>query len=225
MRKNLPFLSVVLVLLCVSSRGASADTITVNFDVTVGMPEGAMEEIFGVPVRMGDVLHGSFTINSLAGDANSRPDFGFYRGTGHSLHIDLGAGLTLPIGSWEVSDNTVCFPSQPLCDALHTKATSRVFPGFDSVHVDAILFAPPGSRQGDRLPQSAAELAAYMSGRFVLQARLAGRPESFTHWLPGDLRVGEVSSAPIPEPGTLLLIGAGTAGLIARRLRRRAHTS
>jgi hypothetical protein len=200
--------------------------ITVNFDVTVGITEGAMEDIFGVPVRTGDVLRGNFTINSLAGDANPRPDFGFYRGTGQSLHIDLGTGLTLPVDSYQVSDNALCLPALVVCDALQTLASSRTFPEFASIHVSATLFAPATSRQGDRLPQSAAELAAaYASGDFVLQALLPDRPQPFTHWLPGTLRVRDVSSQPIPEPGTLVLIGTGAAGLIASRRRRRARMS
>jgi hypothetical protein len=217
MRTKLPLLTAVLVLLCVSSRSASADTIRVNFDVAVGITEGAIQDIFGVPVHTGDVLRGSFTINSLAVDTNPRPDFGRYRGTGQSLQIDLGTGLSLPIQNWTVFDFTSC-----CADMLQTGAISRVFPGFDLVGALVFLFAPPESRQGDRLPQSAAELAAYTSGQFVLEARLASRP-SVTHEIRGTLRVRDVSSQPIPEPGTLLLIGTGAAGLIASR-RRRART-
>jgi hypothetical protein len=93
----------------------------------------------------------------------------------------------LPLDSYQVSDNTLCLPGFVVCDALQTLASSRTFPGFARIHVTANLFAPAASRQGDRLPQSAAELAAYTSGNFVLQALLPDR-QPFTHWLPGTLR-------------------------------------
>src|SRR4051812_25061193 len=123
-----------------SASSSAADTIRVKFDVTVGITEGALEDIFGVPVRTGDVVRGSFTIDSKAVDTNpGNPDFGRYLTTGNFLRMDLGTGLTLPVGSWQVSDATSSCSPNPLCvDTLNTVALSHDFPGFDIV--GAIVF-------------------------------------------------------------------------------------
>jgi len=40
---------------------AAADPVHIDFDVTVRATHGAMDEIFGLPVQAGDVLHGTLT--------------------------------------------------------------------------------------------------------------------------------------------------------------------
>lgn len=220
MTNKLPMLAAVLVLLCVSSRSASADTIRIKFDVNVRTAEGALEDILGVPVHTGDVVRGSFTINSRAVDTNPRPDYGRYLTTGNFLRIDLGPGLILPIHNWTVFDFTSC-----CADMLQTGAISGAFPGFSLVGAVVFLSAPPGSRQGDRLPQSPAELAVYTTGNFVFDAQLVNRP-AVTQEMSGPLRVREVSTDPVPEPGTWLMVATGVAGIASRRRRaRRQGTS
>jgi PEP-CTERM motif-containing protein len=169
------------------------------------------------------VVRGSFTIDSKAVDTNpGNPDFGRYLTTGNFLRMDLGTGLTLPVGSWQVSDATSSCSPNPLCvDTLNTVALSHDFPGFDIVGAIVFLSAPPASRQGDRLPQSPAELAAYTLGNFVFEGRRVNLP-SVTEEMRGTLRVRDVSTDPTPEPSTLLLVGMGAAGLASRR--RRART-
>jgi hypothetical protein len=105
---------------------------------------------------------------------------------------------------------------------LQTGALSYGFPGFAVVGAVVFLSAPPGSRQGDRLPQSPAELAAYTMGKFVFDAQLVNRP-GVTQEMSGPLRVRDVSTDPVPEPGTLLLVATGVAGIASRR--RRARTA
>lgn len=221
--------SISLLLACLfltgSARSSSAATIRVNFDVTVDFTRGPLEDIFGVPVHTGDVVSGRFSINTRAVDTNpGNPDFGRYRSTGNFLRIDLGTGLTLPIGNWTVFDFTSsCLPSPACVDMLQTGAGTNGFPGFAVMGAVVFLSAPPASRQGDRLPQSPAELAAYTVGNFAFDAQRAGQGTT-TQEMFGTLRVRDVSVDPVPEPGTLLLVGTGAASLIARR-RRRACTS
>jgi hypothetical protein len=222
----MPRWSVSLVLsglfLTVSASSSAADTIRVNFDVTVRITEGALEDIFGVPVSTGDVVRGSFTIDSKAVDTNpGNPDFGRYLTTGNFLRIGLGTGLTLPISNWQVSDATSsCLPSPVCVDTLNTGALSHGFPGFALVGAVVFLSAPPASRQGDQLPQKPADLAVYTLGNFVFEGQRVNLPR-VTEEMSGPLRVRDVSTDPMPEPTTLLLVGTGAAGLASRRRRTR----
>jgi hypothetical protein len=71
MRTKLPFLAAVVSLLCASSPSASADPITVNFVVAVEFAKGPLEELFGVPIRVGDRLPGRFTFDPSTPDRNT----------------------------------------------------------------------------------------------------------------------------------------------------------
>jgi PEP-CTERM motif len=218
MRKKLLFLGAVLVLLCVPPPNASADPITVNFDVTVRFARGALEDIFGVPIAAGDVIRGSFVYDPSTPDGNVTPDFGFYRGAGEALRLDTGTGLTLPIESYQVFDNANCFPD--VCDAFLGVANTLTFPGFEFIQAVADFRTAAGNHDGDGLPQSLEELATvWAPGTFILDARaLNAPPDDLTHRFSGTLRLRETPE-PVPEPGTLMLIATGAAGLIARRRR------
>jgi PEP-CTERM motif len=219
MRKQLACLGVGLVfVLGVCSQDVSADPITVNFDVNVTFALGPFEEIFGVPIGVGDQLSGLFTYDPSTPDSNPSPNLGIYQASGQTLRVDWGTGLTAPIQGFRVSDNIRCAPPFGECDVFGVGTDASAIPGFEFLLITANFQAPAASRQGDALPRDAAEIAAiYPTGRFTLQAFRG--PGGFSHSLVGTLSPEPV--APIPEPGTLLLVGTGAIGILGRVLRQR----
>jgi hypothetical protein len=221
MRRKLPFLGAVVALLLVGSRSASADPIIVNFDVTVGFAQGQFEDIFGAPIDVGDLLHGRFSYDPAGTDRSPFPNRGSYDGSGQTLNVDSGTGLTLPLESLFVLDNSLCADPNG-CDTFSALATTQAFPGFAVIQVQASLSAPGNKRQGDTLPQSLDEIASiYGPGSFSLHTLAIGS-DDFSHVLDGTLRLRQASE-PVPEPSTLLLIGT-SAGLILRSRIRKSRS-
>ena len=218
MRKDLPILGVLLpLLLCGSSQPAWADPFVINFTVTVTETVGALEEPFGVPIRVGDVVRGSFTHDPSAPEMPP-PGTGIYLGAGHTMRIDIGPGLILPIRTYSVLDNGFCFAPGD-CDAFSAGAYTEAFPGFVALFAAAHFLAPAASRHGTALPQSLAEIASiYNRGEFNLTTHQSRSLGEFEHGVFGTLALQQTPE-PVPEPATLILFGTGVAGLIARRHR------
>jgi PEP-CTERM motif len=221
MRKRLACLSVgLLFVLGVSPQEVAADPITVNFDGTVTISGGPLEEVFEVPIGVGDSFSGFFSYDPSTPDGNQLPEFGIYQGTGHALRVDLGTGLTVPIETFQLFDNATCRALQD-CDVFVVVA-HPVIPGFEFFEVIANFQAPAASRQGDALPRDLAEFTAlYTTGEFRLQAFRSSDSSDppFTHTLVGTL--SPQPEAVVPEPGTLLLVGTGAFGILGRVLRQR----
>jgi hypothetical protein len=197
---------------------AKADTVTLDFAVTVRDTLGDLRDLFNAPVAVGDVVRGRLVYDSSAVDRDPDPDFGSYRPAG-SLSLAIGTGLTLPLEQVFAFDHNFS-PIPNMDDGFGAFVSTGSVPGFLSVIADLNFVG--GGRTGDALPRSAAEvLATFMSGGLRLLAWRDGIDPPFdrgTHELLGTVRLLP-EAQPVPEPGSLLLCASGLA-LLLRRARR-----
>jgi len=219
MGKRLPFFGVLLASFALYPQAVSAEPFVLTFDVTVTFTLGPLQEIFGTPLKVGDVMRGRVTYDPTLPDRNTIPNFGIFDGSGHVLRLDHGSGLTLPVETYQSFDNANC--ASGVCDGFLALGTSGAVPGFDLVQA-AVAFETAPGREGDSLP-SPTELATnFRTGEFRLDAFLPNPPsDDLTHAVGGTVQLRDVSALPVPEPGTLIMVGAGASGLVIRRKRRR----
>ena len=199
---------------------ASADTVSLDFALTVRDTLGELSDIFNAPVAVGDVVRGRLVYNSSAVDRDPDPDFGSYRSAG-TLSLAIGTGLSLPLEQVFAFDNNFS-PIPNMDDGFGAFASTESFPGFLSLTAELNFVG--GGRTGDALPRSPAEiLATFMSGGLRLSGLKDGLDPPFdrgTHELLGTVRALP-DAQPVPEPGTLLLCASGVAILLRRRARAR----
>lgn len=210
-------LAAALVATLAVPRTASADTVTLDFALTVRGTLGDLRDLFNAPVAVGDVVRGRLVYDASAVDRDPDPDFGSYRTAGR-LSLAIGTGLSLPLEQVFAFDKN--FPPIPgMDDGFGAFVSTPAVPGFLSVIADLNFVG--GGRTGDALPRSAAEaLATFMSGGLRLLAWKEGLDPPFdrgTHEVIGTVRLLP-EAQPVPEPGTLLLCASGVA-LVARRAR------
>ena len=203
---------------------AQADPVYIGFDVTVNALHGNMQDLFDAPIAAGDVLHGTLSFDP-AGATDLQPDplYGVYAVPGQ-LALDHGTGLAGAIGAIHVIDNQwgVGYPT----DYLATVAEEIVVPGFYGVFMTAEFYGPPDAATGAPLPGTAAEFLNWFGqrGSFRFAANQDGVPvpwDDTTHALFGTIRLSATPPAPVPEPGTLLLVAGAGAAWLRRRGRAR----
>jgi PEP-CTERM motif-containing protein len=198
-------------------RIATADTVTLDFALTVRDTLGDLRDLFNAPVAVGDVVEGRLVYDSSTADRDPNPEFGSYRSAG-SLSLAIGTGLSLPLEQVFAFDNNFS-PIPGMDDGFGAFVSTEAVAGFRSVIADLNFVG--GGRSGDALPRSTAEmLATFMSGGLRLLAWKDGGDPPFdrgTHELHGTVRILP-EAHPVPEPATLILCASGLA-LVVRRAR------
>jgi hypothetical protein len=207
------------------AQSASAEPVTLNFEVAVTSTFGDFAAIFGAPLAPADIFRGSLTYDTATPDsAPADPEVGDYRSAG-AIVVSVGSGLSVPLETVFVSDNAFS-PLPNMDDGFGAIAFTPAVPGFESI-LTTVDFRG-GGRTGDALPASAAEaLAAFSTGSFRLTGLQTGVNPPFdsgTHELFGLARLLDASPEPVPEPGTVLLFAAG-AGMMFWRWRRLIPTA
>jgi hypothetical protein len=224
MRRRIVALAVGVMAALAVPQTTSADTVTLDFALTVRDTLGDLRDLFNAPVSVGDVVSGRLTYDTSAIDEDPDPDFGSYRSAG-TLKLAIGTGLSLPLDQVFAFDNNFS-PIPNMDDGFGAFASTESFPGFLSLTAELNFVG--GGRTGDALPRSTAEiLATFMSGGLRLSGLKEGVNPPFdrgTHELLGVVQaLPEVQ--PVPEPGTLLLCASGAAILLRRGARAKRASS
>lgn len=227
MRKPCRCLALVAAILGFASALAAANPVEIRFDINVLGAHGALEEIFGKPIAVGDVIHGSLTYDPAATDHLADPLYGSYRPSG-ALAILHGSGVTFQLQGVDVIDNAwgVGYPT----DYFAAGSEYGNVVGFSRALATAEFYGPPSAQAGDALPATAAAFRAmyFTHGSFQFSANKNGvEPpwDDTTHAFSGTLQFSDANPAAVPEPATLVLLGTGVLAIVSRaRARRRSTT-
>jgi len=219
MRKLCLCLALVSAILGFTPGLAAADPVEIRFDINVLGAHGALQEIFGKPISVGDVIHGSLTFDPAAPDFNVDPLYGSYRPSGE-LAILHGSGVTIQLQGVDVIDNAwgVGYPT----DYFAAGTDYGNVPGFSQALAVAEFYGPPSAQSGDALPASASAFRAmyFTHGAFQFSANKNGvEPpwDDTTHAFSGTLQFTDANPAAVPEPATLVLLATGLIAVVARR--------
>jgi hypothetical protein len=197
---------------------SAVELIHVPIEILVGSSQGDMNPLFGADVSAGATLRGTLSYDINAADTLSGNARTFDPISG-SIALDVGSGLTLPLGRMDVYD-TIPNGSPFDSDTVAAFSSTMSFAGFDYIEATLDFQGPPASRTTNALPASTAEIAAfYTNGSFRFLAFQTGKEAPFddgTQSFIGRLRLAG-TTAVTPEPATLLLVLPFAIGLTRGR--------
>jgi hypothetical protein len=196
----------------VTATPAAAEPVHLDFYLTFTSTFGDLSAIGGVPLGVGDRIRGSLAYDSSAPVALHQPTFLVYRPAG-SLTLHFGRDVVMPLDSMVVAASRVIngFPQPSFVAAF---GGTGDFPGFDFIQAE--LEFRGGDQSNLALPNSVADLLGRYPSGFLRGAAWQAGVEA-----PFDSGTQEFfgTVAPVPEPGTILLVGGGIAMLLRRRAR------
>jgi len=221
MRKSRARLGVFAAVACLSTSPLWADPISFGFTVRVEQSQGPVEEVIGTPVRVGDIVTGTITLDGSFQDSSSAL-FGSYTSTGAPF------GIRLSLDGNPGFDEVL---TQILVGDAESSATHLMFlaygarNGYDAVFQLTLRQPEPGTLT-TAFPRQAPRLDLFRETLFRFSAVPLGVDDQDLTEDQVRRFSGPVTSltdvAPVPEPGTLLLVGSGIAAALRIRRRRSA---
>jgi PEP-CTERM motif len=207
------------------SQEARADPVTIvapssasafDFSVNVTLAFGPMEALFGRSFQVGDVVSGTVIFDPARASADLRPDDprqGEYVLPDARISLNVPSGLVLQatdsnLIKGSAFDNLIDVGDELIFNALEHRCCGAEFVNMDVLWIDNAARA----LNSDALPTNPDVRSRFRVNQIGLLADIdVGQVERVALFGSMDLR------APVPEPSSLLLIGAGA--VLCRRVR------
>jgi len=217
-------------MLAVATTPGYASTITYNFAVRIGVAVANIQDLTLQSVQVGDVLHGTMTVDTSLPDVNAAPAIGQY------LASSAPSALSLTIGPYGA------FPQETYATSSFDTRIAENGSGFfgteELLTLNEGSFVANGNQVDTFEIRLDSDSPSFLSGTGFPTAvdlgllnghstfELIGRSTTRLHdgfEFVGSITEFEVAPDVVPEPGSLVFLGSGLVALLANRPRRPRH--